>query len=165
MQLIPLTKLTKHSLFKICHFDRNDILYFVWQSIKVFLLTCRALRGDRSPVKGGTVFGNGPNLAGSPDGDGLEWLVSSHMEPRGTLKDQQQDVRTITSYLFLTLCYDRHVFQCACLLQLVRKASIRTKNKKSCFQMEGNVVMCTAVLHICGDIRTMKLKWPTHQMV
>lgn len=48
--------------------------------------TCRALGRDGASVKGRTVLGDAPHLAGGPDGDGLEWLVSPNMEPWWSLR-------------------------------------------------------------------------------
>lgn len=74
---------------------------------RVFLpLTCRTLSRNRSPIKGRTVLSDGPNLGGASDGDGLERLISSHVEPRGTLWAQQEDVRTINPTL------DWYCFSC-----------------------------------------------------
>lgn len=70
----------------------NDI---IWSSThthtisQLLPLTCWALWRDRSPVKGRTVPGDGPNLAGSSDGDGFERLVSSHVEPRRSLRNKR----------------------------------------------------------------------------
>jgi len=63
-----------------------------------FLLrTCWALCRDGPSVKGGAVLGDGPHLAGGPHGDGLERLVGPHVEPRGSLSEQREDVRTTDS--------------------------------------------------------------------
>lgn len=93
-------------IFKWIIFDPN--LTVTWMIFSVFPrrisqflpLTCWALWRDRPPVKGRTVPGDGPNLAGSPDRDGLERLVGSHMEPRGSLRDQNSFCCSYTGSIF-----------------------------------------------------------------
>lgn len=68
----------------------NRVLFLTCPIAVLDPLTCWVLRADRAPVKGRTVFGNGPNLAGSPDGDRLERLVGSHMEPGRALGENHQ---------------------------------------------------------------------------
>lgn len=64
-------------------------------------LTCWTLWRDRSPVKGRTIPGNGPNLSDSPDGDGLEGLVGSNVEPWGSLETSKTMLEQLYSSVFI----------------------------------------------------------------
>lgn len=68
-------------------------------------LTCWVLWADRTSVKGGTVSGDGPNLAGSPDGDRLERLVGSHMEPGRTLRQTHRMITMLGKVLLYSLVH------------------------------------------------------------
>lgn len=68
------------------------------KSVVSVILTCRSLGRYRTSVKGRTILGDGPHLTGRTDGDGLESLVSSYVEPGGSLSDQREDIRTSTLF-------------------------------------------------------------------
>lgn len=70
--------------------EQHQLLFYTFSIAVLDPLTCWALWGDRTPVKGRTISGNGPNLAGSPDRDRLERLVGSHMEPGRTLRQNRR---------------------------------------------------------------------------
>lgn len=66
---------------KCCDNRTGFVLLLICSSYMFLALTRWALRRDRAPVKSRAVPGNGPDLGGSPDGDGLEGLVSPDVEP------------------------------------------------------------------------------------
>lgn len=79
----------------------NRALFLTWPIAVLDPLTCWVLRADRTPIKGRTISGNGPNLAGSPDGDRLERLVGSHMEPGRALEGNHQVTTMLEKSLFI----------------------------------------------------------------
>lgn len=84
-------------------------IWHLHELYSLFCLTCWALLRDRSSIKGRTVSGDGPNLAGSPDGDGLERLVSSHVEPRGSLRHRMLE-QLPPKYLFLLQLHWKYLY-------------------------------------------------------
>lgn len=74
---------------KCCDNRPGFVLLLICSSYMFLALTRWALWRDRPPVKSRAVPGNGPDLAGSPDGDGLEGLVGPDVEPRRSLGVQR----------------------------------------------------------------------------